>query len=67
MRLHIYRVAVCAVVACAGVVVAAGAPAAAAPVISAAPHVRLSPASGPPTSTITVSGSGFGAHQAVNV
>jgi outer membrane protein assembly factor BamB len=32
-----------------------------------APHVNLSVSSGPPTSTVTVSGHGFGAHRAVDL
>jgi PQQ-like domain len=32
-----------------------------------APHVTLSPGSGPPTSKVTVSGAGFGAHKAVDI
>jgi len=32
-----------------------------------APHVTLSPGSGPPTSAVRVSGAGFGAHKAVDI
>ena len=36
-------------------------------VATTGPHVKLSPSSGPPTTTVTVSGSGFGATEGVDV
>ena len=67
-----FRAAALAVIACAGLVVAAQAPAAAASAVQhkatvSGPKVRVSPATGPPTSTVTVSGSGFGAFKAVDI
>jgi len=68
MRPQPLRAALVAVVAGAGLV-AVGVPAAAARAAgaTAAPHVRLSPHSGPPTSTVRVSGAGFGAYRAVDI
>jgi len=69
MRTQALRAALLAVVAGAGLV-AAGVPPAAAShtaAVTAAPSVRLSRDSGPPTSRVRVSGTGFGAHRAVDI
>jgi hypothetical protein len=62
MRFQALRAVGLAVVVCVGAV-AIEAPAAAA----ASPRVRLFAGNGPPTSTVMVSGSGFGAHRAVDI
>jgi outer membrane protein assembly factor BamB len=69
MRTQALRAALLAVAAGAGLVAAGVPPAAAAHAATAtvAPGVRLSPDSGPPTSTVRVSGTGFGAHRAVDI
>jgi outer membrane protein assembly factor BamB len=61
-------VALLAVAASAGLV-AAGLPPAAPHTasVTTVPHLKLSPSSGPPTSTVRVSGSGFGAYRAVDI
>src|SRR5580693_1265143 len=62
------RTVLVAVLASGGLVAAGMVPAAAAPAASAAgPAITLSPKAGPPTSTVTVSGTGFGAGEAVDV
>jgi outer membrane protein assembly factor BamB len=68
MRLQPFRAAALAAVACAGLV-AAGVPSAAAYAarVTHAPRVKLSPRTGPPTSTVRVSGSGFAAYKAVDI
>jgi outer membrane protein assembly factor BamB len=69
MRLQPFRAAAfAAAVACAGLVAAGVPPAAAyAARVTQAPRVKLSLRAGPPTSTVRVSGSGFGAHRAVDI
>jgi hypothetical protein len=69
MRLQPFRAAaLAAAVACAGLVAAGVPPAAAyAARITHAPRVKLSPRTGPPTSTVRVSGSGFAAYRAVDI
>jgi outer membrane protein assembly factor BamB len=69
MRRQALRVALLVVVAGVGLVAAGVPPAAAshAATVTAAPGVRLAPGSGPPTSTVRVSGTGFGAHRAVDI
>src|SRR5215469_7945200 len=62
MRFQALRAAALAVVVCVGVV-AAEVPA----VAAASPRVRLSADDGPPTSTVMVSGSGFGARRVVDI
>src|SRR5262245_64869942 len=69
MRTQVLRAMLLAVTAGAGLVAAGVPPAAAshAATVTAAPRVRLSSHSGPPTSTLRVSGTGFGAHRAVDI
>ena len=68
MRTHALRAVLLAVVAGAGLVAAAAPPAALdATSVTAAPHLKLSLHSGPPTSTVRVSGTGFGAFRAVDI
>ena len=69
MRLQPFRaMAFAAAVACAGLVAAGVPPTAAyAARVTQAPGVKLSPRTGPPTSTVRVSGSGFGAYRAVDI
>ena len=72
MRLQAFRAAVLAVITCTGVVAAAQAPATtASPALHSSrasrPHVKVAPATGPPTSTVKVSGTGFGGFKAVDI
>ena len=68
MRTQALRAVLLAVVAGAGLVAAAAPPAALdATSVTAAPHLKLSLHSGPPTSTVRVSGTGFGAFRAVDI
>src|SRR5215813_13352253 len=68
MGMQALRAAVLAALAGAGLVAAGMRPAASyAAAVTVAPHIRLSPHSGPPTSTVRVSGTGFGAYRAVDI